>query len=61
MLEARCSRCGETFIPADEADLVHAQTLAGTECGGDGVILVEYLRQQREAAGRERDLRTRWV
>ena len=35
--EARCERCGETFTPADMADLMHFQTREGELCGGDGV------------------------
>lgn len=33
--EARCSRCGEVFVPNDEDDLVHVVRDDGVECGGD--------------------------
>lgn len=38
--EAKCLRCGETFIPHSEApeDLIHGETEAGEPCGGTGVI-----------------------
>lgn len=31
---ATCSRCGETFVPADPADLIHLIREDGAECGG---------------------------
>lgn len=37
--EAVCTRCGDTFNPADEADLVHLERADGTECGGTGYLL----------------------
>lgn len=33
--EARCSKCGETFCPADEDDLIHLVREDGEECGGE--------------------------
>lgn len=38
MLEAVCQECGETFVPADEEDLIHG------ECGGQGIITGEWVR-----------------
>lgn len=38
MIEARCTRCEETFIPADDTDLEHVERVDGTACGGAGVI-----------------------
>jgi hypothetical protein len=37
-IEAKCTRCGETFNPADEDDTEHVETVQGTPCGGLGVI-----------------------
>lgn len=42
ILEAQCSRCGETFNPADEHDLIHLQTEAEEPCGGPGEIVGEW-------------------
>ena len=36
-MEARCMGCGETFIMANEADVIHIQKEDGTACGGIGV------------------------
>jgi uncharacterized OB-fold protein len=44
MLEARCLKCGETFIPNDEDDTIHGETEDGVECGGQGVITGEWTR-----------------
>jgi hypothetical protein len=39
-IEARCTKCGQTFIPADKDDLIHLTNMeTGTDCGGRGVIL----------------------
>lgn len=40
--EAHCPKCGETFNPAGPDDLVHLSTLAGVECGGQGVLVGEW-------------------
>lgn len=37
--EARCNKCGETFVPADENDLVHCEREDGTPCEGNGTLL----------------------
>lgn len=42
MLEAKCTKCGETFIPADENDTEHVQREDGTPCGGAGRIAGEW-------------------
>lgn len=44
MLEATCTKCKETFVPADETDTLHLETEQGTPCGGQGVITREYIR-----------------
>lgn len=36
--EARCTKCGETFNPTDENDLIHLEQEDGTPCGGQGVL-----------------------
>jgi hypothetical protein len=33
---ARCTKCGEGFVPDGEDDLVHIGREDGTECGGQG-------------------------
>jgi hypothetical protein len=40
MIEAKCTRCGETFIPesTDMEDMIHGQTEQGNPCGGIGVV-----------------------
>lgn len=38
-LEAVCVRCGNTFNPADEDDLVHVEQVTGEPCGGAGELL----------------------
>jgi hypothetical protein len=45
MIEARCTRCGEIFIPhsIDPPDMIHGQTEAETECGGIGVVEGEWV------------------
>jgi hypothetical protein len=50
MLEARCQKCGEVFVPhsADDEDLVHGEIQytdgrIGEPCGGVGVILGEWI------------------
>jgi hypothetical protein len=43
--EARCHRCGEIFIPANEYDLIHlfrSGDQEGEECGGSGEIIGEW-------------------
>lgn len=37
MLEAICGKCGETFNPVDENDLIHGESLKGP-CGGKGKL-----------------------
>lgn len=37
-LLATCTRCGESFVPADEQDLVHLVREDGEECGGRGEL-----------------------
>lgn len=44
MLEAICGKCAETFVPADENDVVHGVTENGDPCGGVGVIAGEWFR-----------------
>ena len=45
MLEAKCGRCGETFIPHTEklSDLIHIETEQGNSCGGLGTIQGEWI------------------
>lgn len=48
MLEAQCTKCGDTFVPADENDLEHFVRTSddehqGEHCGGRGVILGEWI------------------
>jgi uncharacterized OB-fold protein len=45
MLEARCTKCGETFNPhsEDPDDLEHFQTADEVECGGTGVVVGEWV------------------
>jgi hypothetical protein len=38
MLEALCSKCGETFNPDSETDTEHIEQADGTPCGGIGWI-----------------------
>lgn len=38
MIEARCTRCGETFIPDSSDDLEHVAREDGQPCGGTGEI-----------------------
>lgn len=42
LLEAKCSLCGELFVPADEDDLIHCVREDSEDCGGLGVIVGEY-------------------
>lgn len=44
-LEAKCTRCWETFVPHSTAaeDQVHGVTEDGVECGGLGVITRVFL------------------
>ena len=47
MLEARCTKCGDTFNPADEDDLIHGVRTSNDEhqgdpCGGVGELLGEW-------------------
>lgn len=37
-LEAVCGKCGETFVPHDEDDLIHGETEDGKPCMGQGRI-----------------------
>jgi hypothetical protein len=41
-LEAKCTKCGEHFNPADEDDTEHIERVDGTPCGGQGMILGEW-------------------
>lgn len=42
-LEARCTKCGETFNPHDEDDTIHVMREDEvTECGGEGEIVGEW-------------------
>ena len=43
MLEAKCKRCAESFVPADENDTIHGEKNNGNPCGGEGVILGEWI------------------
>ena len=54
--EARCRKCGDTFVPADDDDLVHGvRTCDGPEqgdpCGGAGVIIGTYYTLAEAAEG----------
>lgn len=46
MLEAKCTACQETFVPADEDDTIHGIHEDGTECGGQGIITGEWVFRQ---------------
>lgn len=48
MLEAECIVCQETFVPADEDDLIHGVHEDGTPCGGQGVITGEWLTREEK-------------
>jgi hypothetical protein len=37
--EATCDRCGETFNPLGETDLIHGVREDGDECGGPGRLV----------------------
>lgn len=39
ILEARCTRCGQTFNPADVDDLEHVETSEEVPCGGRGELV----------------------
>ena len=41
-MEASCTKCGETFNPADEDDLEHIERVDGTPCGGAGEMVGEW-------------------
>ena len=43
MLEAECTKCGDIFIPADEDDTIHIERSDGTPCGGQGIIVGEWI------------------
>lgn len=46
MIEARCQKCGETFNPHPsdgEGWLTHYADEMGDECGGDGVVVGDYV------------------
>lgn len=45
MLEATCTTCGDTFIPADENDREHVERENGDECGGTGQLAGQWTRQ----------------
>lgn len=47
--EARCTRCGESFNPADYGDLVHVERSDGEACGGQGVMVGAYAQNDGEA------------
>lgn len=46
MLEARCTRCGETFIPDSPDDLEHIQREDEQPCGGVGTITGQWTTQE---------------
>lgn len=37
--EALCLKCGESFVPADENDLIHIQKADETPCEGQGILI----------------------
>jgi hypothetical protein len=41
--EARCARCGETFVAVDSFDLLHVQRRDGELCGGEGAFFRKYV------------------
>lgn len=45
MIEAKCTRCNETFIPhsTKDEDQVHGQREDESPCGGLGVIMGEWV------------------
>jgi hypothetical protein len=51
MIEAKCGKCKETFIPDDEDDLTHVEKIDGSECGGRGRIVAMY--NQKIGRGRK--------
>jgi hypothetical protein len=44
LLEAECGRCGETFNPDNDQDLMHEVDSKGVYCGGHGELKGEYFR-----------------
>lgn len=42
ILEAKCKKCGETFVPYSEDDLEHIWNNQGQLCEGQGELLGEY-------------------
>jgi uncharacterized OB-fold protein len=64
--EARCRKCGDTFVPADENDLEHFVRTSNDEhegepCGGAGVIIGSYytLAEAAAAIGAELEAKRR--
>jgi hypothetical protein len=51
MLEAECTRCGETFIPASTQgdDLIHGPRYDEVVCGGIGIITGKWIIGDKEA------------
>lgn len=45
LIEAECTRCHETFIPAEITpwDLIHGMRVDGGDCGGIGVLKGQWL------------------
>lgn len=55
MLEATCLKCLKTFVPADEGDIIHEwDEELSKECGGQGVILGEWIPTPRVPTQRDR-------
>lgn len=48
LIEARCRKCKELFVPADEDDLIHLVKEDSSECGGEGEILGVYTAPRTE-------------
>jgi hypothetical protein len=40
MIEVKCLKCGETFVIADDDNLIHWNRDEGEECGGRGEIVI---------------------
>lgn len=45
LLENRCTRCGEVFIPFGlfPEDMIHGETADGKPCGGIGVLAGQWI------------------
>jgi hypothetical protein len=42
-VDARCDRCGESFLASDPSDLMHFLRRDGELCGGEGVPFRKYV------------------